>query len=68
MTWRREDRESIKMMSGSGAVTGVEQWSGADLRLVNVRREQMGAFMCIANNNVPPAVSRRLLLTVICEY
>ena len=25
----------------------------------------MGAFMCIANNNVPPAVSRRLLLTVI---
>ena len=42
-------------------------WKGKNLNLINVRREQMGAFMCIANNNVPPAVSRRLVLPVICK-
>lgn len=68
VTWRREDRDSIKLVSGSGAVTGVPEYTGHELSLVSVKREQMGAFLCIANNNVPPAVSRRISLSVHCKY
>ena len=82
ITWRREDRENIIVRSREGFRKGegiqhssslshtsseVAVWKGKNLNLINVRREQMGAFMCIANNNVPPAVSRRLVLTVICK-
>jgi hypothetical protein len=31
-------------------------------------RRQMGAFLCIASNDVPPAVSKRIILNVNCEY
>ena len=61
-------REYQHSSSLSHTSSEVAVWKGKNLNLINVRREQMGAFMCIANNNVPPAVSRRLLLTVICEY
>lgn len=43
------------------------EWRGKNLNLINVRREEMGAFMCIANNQVPPAVSRRVVLNVRCK-
>ena len=32
-----------------------------------VRREDMGAYLCIASNDVPPAVSKRVYLMVQCE-
>lgn len=41
---------------------------GEVLRLHKVRRRDMGAFMCIASNNVPPTVSRRVSLSVNCKY
>lgn len=28
----------------------------------------MGAYLCIASNDVPPAVSKRVMLNVNCEY
>lgn len=28
----------------------------------------MGAYLCIASNDVPPAVSKRVSLNVHCEY
>jgi hypothetical protein len=33
-----------------------------------VSREQMGAYLCIASNKVPPSVSKRIKLVVECEY
>jgi hypothetical protein len=42
-------------------------WKGQALNLMNVRRDQMGAFFCIAKNDVPPAVSRRIVLNVHCK-
>ena len=47
--------------------SGISKYNGQTLRLTNVRRDQMGAFMCIARNNVPPAVSRRIVLNVHCK-
>ena len=40
---------------------------GEYLHLSRVRRQDMGAFMCIAKNGVPPPVSKRMVLNVNCE-
>ena len=42
---------------------------GGDCRgMFQVRREDMGAYLCIASNDVPPAVSKRVYLMVQCEF
>ena len=38
------------------------------LKLWKVSRMDMGAYMCIARNGVPPAVSKRIELGIDCEY
>ena len=46
----------------------VSIYRGEVLQLHRVRRKDMGAFMCIASNDVPPTVSRRVSLSVNCKY
>lgn len=41
---------------------------GEMLTLSKVTRSEMGAYMCIASNGVPPSVSKRMKLQVHCEY
>ncbi len=48
----------------SSPVPSVE---GPVLRLYRVSRLDMGAYMCIARNGVPPAVSKRIHLGIDCE-
>lgn len=48
--------------------TPVESYNGSSLRLPRLERRQMGAYLCIASNDVPPAVSKRVSLNVHCEY
>ena len=45
----------------------VDTWNSDTLEIHRVRREDMGAYLCIANNDVPPAVSRRIYLHVQCK-
>jgi hypothetical protein len=40
---------------------------GEKLELMKVDRAQSGAYWCIASNDVPPAVSKRVLLHVNCK-
>ena len=40
---------------------------GPILRLYKVSRLDMGAYMCIASNGIPPAVSKRIHLGIDCE-
>ena len=40
---------------------------GEKLNLYRVSRLDMGAYMCIASNGVPPAVSKRIKLGVDCK-
>lgn len=40
---------------------------GPQLIIRNVKRHQMGAYLCIASNGVPPSVSKRIILKVNCE-
>ena len=41
--------------------------SGPILKLWKVSRMDMGAYMCIARNGVPPAVSKRIELGIDCK-
>ena len=40
--------------------------TGSVLKLWKVSRMDMGAYMCIARNGVPPAVSKRIELGIDC--
>ncbi len=42
--------------------------SGEVLSLPPVTREDMGNYMCIAQNGVPPAISKSYKLIVNCKY
>ncbi|XP_022211531.1 lachesin [Drosophila obscura] len=63
--WRREDGEMILIRKpGSRELMKVESYNGSSLRLLRLERRQMGAYLCIASNDVPPAVSKRVSLSV----
>ncbi|XP_053611520.1 limbic system-associated membrane protein-like [Plodia interpunctella] len=65
ITWRREDHEPILLKKlQSRDFEKVESYVGNSLPLWRVDRRQMGAFLCIASNDVPPAVSKRIILLV----
>ena len=49
------------------AIITVTEYFGEFLVLHRVRRKDMGAFMCIAKNDVPPTVSKRIVLNVNCK-
>ncbi|CAG0885756.1 unnamed protein product [Darwinula stevensoni] len=59
--WRREDDRSIR---GHSPQHGENQTQGRHLVLVKVNRNDMGAYLCIANNGIPPTVSKRISLEV----
>ncbi|KAK2718747.1 lachesin-like isoform X2 [Artemia franciscana] len=42
----------------------VDAFPGETLRLHRITRKMMGAYLCIASNDVPPAVSKRVMLSV----
>ncbi|XP_073819716.1 dpr-interacting protein gamma isoform X2 [Musca autumnalis] len=65
VTWRREDGEMILLRKpGSRELMRVESYQGPALKLARLERRQMGAYLCIASNDVPPAVSKRVSLSV----
>lgn len=49
-------------------VVPVDTYNGSMMHFWRLDRRQMGAFLCIASNDVPPAVSKRIILNVNCEY
>ena len=44
-----------------------EEVSGAEIQLHKVTRSEMGSYMCIATNGVPPAVAKTVQLNVNCK-
>lgn len=65
--WRRDDGNAIRLRSEAGVETAVDIFNGSSLKLMNVRRDQMSAYLCIAVNGVEPAISKRIFLRVQCE-
>ncbi|XP_071518504.1 lachesin-like isoform X2 [Panulirus ornatus] len=57
--WRREDGSDIRV----NLTTSVEV-PGPLLHLSQVSRTDMGAYLCIASNGIPPSVSKRIQVEV----
>uniref|UniRef100_A0A1I8PK30 Ig-like domain-containing protein n=1 Tax=Stomoxys calcitrans TaxID=35570 RepID=A0A1I8PK30_STOCA len=64
VTWRREDGEMILLRKPGSRELMRESYQGPALKLARLERRQMGAYLCIASNDVPPAVSKRVSLSV----
>ncbi|XP_018320760.1 lachesin isoform X2 [Agrilus planipennis] len=62
--WRREDGAKLMLRRNSYKVYKVDNIHGMQLILERAQRQQMGAYLCIASNDVPPAVSKRIMLGV----
>lgn len=49
-------------------VYAVTSFGGEMLKLTKLSRSEMGSYLCIASNGVPPSVSKRISLSIHCEY
>uniref|UniRef100_A0A1A9UUS9 Ig-like domain-containing protein n=1 Tax=Glossina austeni TaxID=7395 RepID=A0A1A9UUS9_GLOAU len=67
ITWRREDGREIIARNGAHQKTKALAVEGEMLTLSKVTRSEMGAYMCIASNGVPPSVSKRMKLQLSYE-
>ncbi|EEB12428.1 lachesin precursor, putative [Pediculus humanus corporis] len=64
VVWRREDGGDIIVRGGTSAKSRMPSVEGEMLTLSKVTRSEMGAYLCIAANGVPPSVSKRMMLHV----
>jgi len=64
IAWKREGGLKIRTKNAQHAHRMVETVRSNRLEIHKVRREDMGAYLCIASNDVPPAVSKRVYLRV----
>ncbi|XP_015787102.1 limbic system-associated membrane protein isoform X2 [Tetranychus urticae] len=64
--WRREDGRPIYQSSPKGLYpeTGVPSVIGEELSFTPITRWNMGSYLCIASNGVPPSISRRVIIYV----
>jgi len=62
ISWQREDGQQIVLRQGRKHK--VSTFTGEVLQLERVTRSEMGVYLCIANNGIPPLVSKRTLVTV----
>lgn len=46
----------------------VASFDGEHLNLTRISRSEMGVYLCIATNGVPPSVSKRVVVDVECKY
>uniref|UniRef100_A0A8D8VHE0 Lachesin n=2 Tax=Cacopsylla melanoneura TaxID=428564 RepID=A0A8D8VHE0_9HEMI len=58
--WRREDNQPISINKRKK----VHMHYGEQLNITKISRTEMGAYLCIATNNVPPSVSKRIIVDV----
>lgn len=49
-------------------LVSVALYDGEQLNLTRITRNEMGAYLCIATNGVPPTVSKRITVDVECEW
>ncbi|XP_063226967.1 lachesin-like [Bacillus rossius redtenbacheri] len=60
LMWRREDGQGISIDRRKK----VNVYDGEHLNLTRISRTEMGAYLCIATNGVPPSVSKRIIVDV----
>ncbi|XP_043469047.1 lachesin-like isoform X3 [Leptopilina heterotoma] len=60
LMWRREDTEGIFVERRMKVL----KYEGEHLNLSKITRAEMGAYLCIATNGIPPTVSKRITVDV----
>ncbi|CAL4073935.1 unnamed protein product, partial [Meganyctiphanes norvegica] len=60
ISWRREDASHVKI----NHTTSLLEVPGPLLRMSEMSRTGMGAYLCIASNGIPPSVSKRINVEV----
>ncbi|XP_055389359.1 lachesin [Condylostylus longicornis] len=58
--WKRDDNSRISLNKNHS----VSEWDGDTLDIIKISRLDMGAYLCIASNGVPPTVSKRIKVSV----
>ncbi|XP_015126699.1 lachesin [Diachasma alloeum] len=67
VTWRREDGRNITLREEGREKLSVKSYDGETLNLTGVIRQEMGTYLCIASNGVPPTISKRYSVQVHFE-
>ncbi|KPI94793.1 Lachesin [Papilio xuthus] len=62
--WRREDGSDFVIRYTNGTKTKVSIYEDAVLTFSKISRSEMGAYLCIASNGIPPSVSKRIVIKV----
>uniref|UniRef100_A0A1B0BUX1 Ig-like domain-containing protein n=1 Tax=Glossina palpalis gambiensis TaxID=67801 RepID=A0A1B0BUX1_9MUSC len=62
--WKRDDNSRITISKNRI----VNDWEGDTLEITRISRLDMGAYLCIASNGVPPTVSKRIKVSVDCKF
>ncbi|XP_045447907.1 lachesin-like [Melitaea cinxia] len=62
--WKREDSSSIVLREADGSKNKVSLYENEVLTLNKISRSDMGPYLCIASNGVPPSVSKRIMIKV----
>ncbi|XP_072157990.1 lachesin isoform X2 [Bemisia tabaci] len=62
--WKREDNKHIIFRQENNREKQVKFHENENLLLQNVHRTDMGMYLCIASNGVPPIVSKRFFVQV----
>ncbi|XP_034241076.1 lachesin-like isoform X2 [Thrips palmi] len=58
--WKRDDNSTINV----NKTLAVTEWEGTRLEMSRISRVDMGDYLCIASNGVPPTVSKRIRVSV----
>lgn len=62
--WRREDGRNITLRNEHQGIKRMPTYEGEQLHLRGIQRQEMGSYLCIASNGVPPTVSKRYYVNV----
>nr|CAH7758194.1 unnamed protein product [Callosobruchus chinensis]CAH7762995.1 unnamed protein product [Callosobruchus chinensis] len=65
--WRREDGQAINIERQTNSACSVSVYTQERLSIIRITRSEMGAYLCIATNGVPPSVSKRIIVDVECK-
>lgn len=57
-----------KLIEFSMLSFAVYEWDAEMLEISRISRLDMGAYLCIAQNSVPPSVSKRIKVSVDCKH
>ncbi|CAD1477294.1 unnamed protein product, partial [Heterotrigona itama] len=60
ISWKRDDGSKISI----NKTFSVLEWKGDTLDITRISRLDMGVYLCIATNGVPPTVSKQIKVSV----